>query len=163
MLISWRPSTYVMGSGVNLRSFGVTGVKRSNSLKMLLFVHVTQHDHKTHTCSSGHETFYLILWGQMSMWGHFRRQSTPSLMAKFLVSSSSLFFLTICFFFHMLGWIFTKLGQKHLWVDGYKTYGFKNSPEVIWGHRGQKGQKLKNATTPSDYRVLSRDSCTCIS
>ena len=30
-----RPSAYVMGSNVNLGSFGVTGVKRSFSLKML--------------------------------------------------------------------------------------------------------------------------------
>ena len=49
------------------------------------------------------------------------------------------FFLTICFFFFfMLDSIFTKLGQKHVWVDGYKTYGSKTSPGVIWGHRDQK-------------------------
>ena len=35
MLISSRPSTYVKGSNVNLRSFGVTGVKRSFSIKLL--------------------------------------------------------------------------------------------------------------------------------
>ena len=53
---------------------------------------------------------------------------------------SSSFFLSNndCFFFHMLDWMFTKLGQKHVWVYGYKTYGSKNSPGVIWGHRGQK-------------------------
>ena len=33
MLTSLRPSTYVMGSGVNLGTFGVTGVKRSFLLK----------------------------------------------------------------------------------------------------------------------------------
>ena len=33
MLINLRPSTYVMGSNVNLGSFGVKGVKRSFSLK----------------------------------------------------------------------------------------------------------------------------------
>ena len=38
----------------------------------------------------------------------------------------------------MLDWMFTKLGQKHVWVYGYKTYGSKNSPRVIWGHKGQK-------------------------
>ena len=43
-----------------------------------------------------------------------------------------------CFFFHMLDWMFTKLGQKHVWVYGYKTYGSKNSPGAIWGHRGKK-------------------------
>ena len=73
--------------------------------------------------------------------------------------SSSFFFLllTICFFFHMLDWIFIKLGQKHVWVNGYKTYGFKNSCGVIWGHRGQKCHFTKNATPPTDYRQLSRD------
>ena len=33
------PSTYVIGSYTNLGSFGVTGVKRSFSLKMLYLVH----------------------------------------------------------------------------------------------------------------------------
>ena len=42
------------------------------------------------------------------------------------------------YFFHMLDWMFTKLGQKHVWVYGYKTYGSKNSPGIIWGHKGQK-------------------------
>ena len=64
-------------------------------------------------------------------------------LAKGTVMSSS-FFLSFflsnndCFFFHMLDWMFTKLGQKHVWVYGYKTYGSKNSPGVIWGHKGQK-------------------------
>ena len=56
-------------------------------------------------------------------------------------ADSSSFFLSSnndCFFFHMLDWMFTKLGQKHVWVYGYKTYGSKNSPGVIWGHKGQK-------------------------
>ena len=38
--------------------------------KMLLFVHVTQHGHKTHTCSSAWDLLS-ILWGQMSIWGQF--------------------------------------------------------------------------------------------
>ena len=67
------------------------------------------------------------------------------------------FFLTICFFFHMLDRIFTKLGQKQVWVDGYKTYGSKNSSGVIWGHRGQKDDFTKNATPPTDYMVWSGD------
>ena len=33
------PSTYVIGSNTNPGSFGVTGVKRSVSLKMLYLVH----------------------------------------------------------------------------------------------------------------------------
>ena len=41
-------------------------------------------------------------------------------MSSFFLS----FFLSNndCFFFHMLDWMFTKLGQKHVWVYGYKTY-----------------------------------------
>ena len=31
------------------------------------------------------------------------------------------------------------------------------------GHRGQKGHFTKNATPPTDYRIWSCDSCTCIS
>ena len=30
-----------------------------------------------------------MLWGQMSIWGHFHRQSTPSVMAKCLVTIAS--------------------------------------------------------------------------
>ena len=82
-------------------------------------------------------------------------------LAKGTVMSSSFFllsfFLTICFFFHMLDRIFTKLGQKQVWVDGYKTYGSKNSSGVIWGHRGQKDDFTKNATPPTDYMVWSGD------
>ena len=44
----------------------------------------------------------------------------------------------------------------------YKSYGSTNSPGVIWGHRGQKVIFTKNATSPTDYRVRSRDSCTYI-
>ena len=44
----------------------------------------------------------------------------------------------------------------------YKSYGSKNSPGVIWGHRGQKVIFTKNATSPTDYRVWSCDSCTYI-
>ena len=53
----------------------------------------------------------------------------PFARAQFLVSFFFLsFFLTICFFFHMLDRIFTKLGQKQVWVNGYKTYGSKIHP-----------------------------------
>ena len=69
------------------------------------------------------------------------RLTLPVPLAKGAVSSFFLsFFLSNndCFFFHMLDRMFTKLGQKHVWVNLYKTYGSKNSPDVIWGHRGQK-------------------------
>ena len=47
----------------------------------------------------------------------------------------------------MLVWMFTKLGQKHVWIYGYKTYGSKNSPEVIWGHRVKNVNHVKNMKT----------------
>ena len=72
MCISLRPSTYFMGSSVNLGSIGVTGVKRSFSLKMLLLVHIIQHDHKIHTCSSAWDPLPM-LWVKYKsgvIWGH---------------------------------------------------------------------------------------------
>ena len=80
---------------------GVTGVKRSFSLKTLLLLQITGYGHVTHV--------------------------------------------------HTSAWPL------------YKSYGSKNSPGVIWGHRGQKVIFTKNATSPTVYRVWSCDSCTCIS
>ena len=68
----------------------------------------------------------------------FKLGGSPNLLGSWRFFCLLTIFLTICFFFHMLDWMFTKLGQKHVWVYGYKTYGSKNSPGVIWGHRGQK-------------------------
>ena len=45
----------------------------------------------------------------------------------------------------------------------YKSYGFKNSSEVIWGHRGQKVIFTKNVISPSHYMVWSCDLCILIS
>ena len=45
----------------------------------------------------------------------------------------------------------------------YKSYGSRNSPGVIWGHRGQKFIFTKNAVSPSDYMVWSGDLCIFIS
>ena len=47
------------------------------------------------------------------------------------------FFLTICFFFHMLDRISTKLGHKYLWVTGYKSYA------SIWPQRSRRGHEVK--------------------
>ena len=58
----------------------------------------------------------------------------------------------------MLDWIFTKLGQKHVRVDGYKTYGSKNSQGVTWGHRGQKRlpriKKYENSSNSKSDGVI---------
>ena len=113
MFISLRSSISVMGSNVNLGSFGVTGVKRSNSIKTLKFVHVIQHGHKTHTCSSALDLLSM-LWGQMSIWGHFRRQTTPSLMANI----SSRFFFFLSFFWQH----FRDLYLRYAWTDFNQTW-----------------------------------------
>ena len=75
----------------------------------------------------------------------------------------SSFFLSSFFLSHNLLLLphassdFYQLGQKQVWVDGYKTYGSKNSSGVIWGHRGQKDDFTKNASPPTDYMVWSCD------
>ena len=57
MYISLRPSTFVMGSQVNLGSFGVTGVKSWFSLKMHYLLYVTYFINVTHTYASGWPLF----------------------------------------------------------------------------------------------------------
>ena len=39
----------------------------------------------------------------------------------------------------------------------YKSYGYRKSTGVIWGHGGQKVIFTKNASTPLDYVALTRD------
>ena len=50
--ISLTPSTKVMGLKNHLGSFGVTGVKKSFSPKMLLLLHITWHGYVTHAYPS---------------------------------------------------------------------------------------------------------------
>ena len=54
--------------------------------------------------------------------------------------SSSSFFLTICFFCHMLNAISTKLGQNDQWVSSYKSY----QQFDLKGHAGVAGVKKVN-------------------
>ena len=68
MCTSLRPSTYVMGSKVNLGSFGVTGVKRSFSPKMLFLT-----DYMAWLCNSLNKYISLRpsipFMGTRSTWG----------------------------------------------------------------------------------------------
>ena len=48
-------------------------------------------------------------------------------------------------------------------IPSTKVMGLRNSPGVIWGHRGQKVIFTKIAIFHSDYMVWSRDSCIYIS
>ena len=155
MCISLRPSTYVMGSKVNLGSFS-QGSKGHFHQKCFF--------NRLHgmACNSLNKytwdpQFHSWGQGQLGVTSASKYHATVSRSVskgrKVLLS----FFLTICFFFHMLDRIFTKLGQKQVWVDGYKTYGSKKSSGVIWGHRGQKDDFTKNASPPTDYMVWSGD------
>ena len=62
-------------------------------------------------------------------------------LAKGTAFTSGIFvlarFLTICFFFHMLDRILTKLGQNDQWVGGYKSY----QQFDLKGHVGVTGVK----------------------
>ena len=101
------------------------------------------------------------------------------------VSSSSSFFLPcrgirqgvysflLSFFFFLLLATLLRLISSHVLIDFNQTWSQEplTLPQMSstlgvkghWGHRGQKGHFTKNATPPTDYRIWSRDSCTCIS
>ena len=76
-------------------------------------------------------------------------RNLPRALCKGAVSSSS-FFLTICFFFHMLYRISTKLGHKHWWVHGYKSYKRFDLKGHVGVNRGQIVKNLPNATCPTN-------------
>ena len=90
------------------------------------------------------------------------RLTSPVPLAKgaCLVSFFLSFFLSNndCFFFHMLDWMFTKLGQKHVWMYGYKSYGSK---KFTRGHMGSQGSKnvnhvknMKNSSNSKSYYAI---------
>ena len=47
ILISYKPSTKVIGLEIQPGSFGVTGVKRSFLTKIIFFIHITCYGHVT--------------------------------------------------------------------------------------------------------------------
>ena len=67
------------------------------------------------------------------------------------ISFFLLLLLTICFFFHMLYQILTKLGQNDQWVTNYKSY----QQFDLKGHVGVTGVKkvilTENATPPTCF------------
>ena len=67
------------------------------------------------------------------------------------ISFFLLLLLTICFFFHMLYQILTKLGQNDQWVINYKSY----QQFDLKGHVGVTGVKkvifTENATPPTCF------------
>ena len=61
------------------------------------------------------------------------------------------FFLTICFFFHMLDWISTKLGQNDQWVSGYKSYALFDLKGHVRVTGGKKVIFTENASPPTCF------------
>ena len=172
MSISLRPYTYFMRSNVNLGSFGVTGVKRSFSAKMLLllqntwcYLYVTQCIYVAHKYaltwdsllhSMGQGQLEITSSGRVShLWWQMCLVKLGGMPPNLLLSCdfflSFFFLLTICFFFHMLHAILTKLGQNDQWVSGYKSY----QQFDLKGHVGVTGVKkvifTENATPPTCF------------
>ena len=79
------------------------------------------------------------------------------------VTGSKVHFHQNCYFSFRLHGMVIGLMHIHQLDTLYKSYGSRNSPGVIWGHRGQKVIFTKKAISPSDYMVWSRDSCIFIS
>ena len=75
---------------------------------------------------------------------HFHPLSLSQAICRltYCVLTVSIFFLTICFFFHTLDRILTKFGQKHRLVEWFKSYALFG----VKGHVGFTGVKnvLKN-------------------
>ena len=65
-----------------------------------------------------------------------RKGAVSSLL---LLSSSSSSFCQHRYFSYSLHGMTMWLRYIHKLDDRYKSYGSRNSPAVIWGHRGQKG------------------------
>ena len=78
---------------------------------------------------------------------------------SFFLSSFFFLLLTICYYFHILGPISTKLGQKYVWVNSYKSY----TRFDLKGHVGVTGVKKViftiKVSTPLGYMVWLWDSC----
>ena len=155
MFINFRPVTYIMGSNINLGSFGVTGVKRSLSAKMLLLLqktwyylhYVTWCIHVTHKYAW--TWLSIAFFVSRSTWGHFRRQDMPSVMANvssffFLLSSSG----NTSFSHTSLHRILTKLGQSDQYLDHYSG----TSDDGVRGHDGVTG--VKKVISPKRHQVL---------
>ena len=181
MCISLRPYTYFMRSNVNLVSFGVTGVKRSFSAKMLLllqntwcYLYVTQCIYVAHKYaltwdsllhSVGQSQLEIAssgrvrhLWWQMclvlsSLPCRSIRQGIVSY--SFLSSSSGNTSKT--YSFDMPWPISTKLGHKNPWPMAFMSY----DQNGVKGHVGVTGvKKVKNSKTLLLLQITGYDHVT---
>ena len=70
ILTSLRPLTKLIDSNLDFGSFGVTGVKSSFYLKMLLLIQYTLYGHVTYAYKQAWDPLQNSLT-QISIWGHF--------------------------------------------------------------------------------------------
>ena len=87
-------------------------------------------------------------WGQRSQWGHWGQKCD---------------FHRKCYFSYRLHGMVMWLKHKHQLYTLYKSYGSRNPPVVIWGHRGQKVIFTKNVISRTDYMPWSWDAYIFIS
>ena len=114
-----------MGLEIQSGSFGVTGVKRSFSPKMLFLLHIAWYGHGTHAYSSAR---YLL----QKLWVYkFSRDHLGSHGSKGHVHQKR-------YFPFKLHGMDMELMHIHQLDTRYKFYGSRNSVGIIWGHRGQK-------------------------
>ena len=163
MCISLRPYNFFMRSNVNLGSFGVTGVKRTFSAKMLLllqntwcYLYITQCIYVAHK--------YALTWdsllhsmgqGQITSSGRVRHLWWQMC----LVSSSSSVNTSKSYISDMTWPILTRLGHKYR-----LTIPFMSHDQIrVKGHVGVTGVKkvifIQNATPPTNYVAWSCGLC----
>ena len=147
MCISLRPYNFFMRSNVNLGSFGVTGVKRTFSAKMLLLLQNTWcYLYVTHCIYVAHK--YALTWesllhsmGQGQITSSGRVCHLWWQMCLVLSSSGN---TSKTYIFDMPRPISTKLGHKNPWPMAFMSY----DQNGVKGHVGVTGvKKVKNSKT----------------
>ena len=144
-----------MGLKFYLGSFGVTGVKRSYSPKMLQLLQITWHGH----------VIYLGSWGSLGTKGHFHKKCSYSSMLhretiglKYEHKFETFY---LCYWVKgRPGIIWThgvKWSQVNFWPNNIgktsQRSKVKGRPGIIWTHRGQIPIFTKNAMSPICYVV----------
>ena len=141
MSISLRPYTYFMRSNVNLGSFGVTGVKRLFSAKMLLllqntwcYLYVTQCIYVAHKYAFTWDSLlHSMVQGQLEITSSGRVRHLWWQMCLVLLSSHNLLLLPHASCDFDQTWSEWPVGE---WLQKLSTVWPQRSCR---GHRGQKG------------------------
>ena len=132
---------------VDQGSRGLTGVKRSSTLKMLLLTHITSYSHVSHVCEVSTHSVYKVCSISRSevIWGH-RGQKIKNHQN--------------CYRLSMLQVMIIILMHMSQLKTIYQCYGVKCQSGVIWRHKCQKVKFTKIAT--STYYVLWSCSNSCM-